>query len=305
MRVCEVTEFGGPEVLRESERPWPVPGPGEVVVSIEATAVNPTDIAARSGAHARRLPDLLPPFILGWDIAGTVADAGDGSSGLSVGEPVVGMIPWLQTGGRTGAYAQAAAVQPAWLAPRPAGLDATVAATIPLNALTARQGLDLIAAPPGARILITGASGAVGGYATQLAALDGLEVVAMASAGDEAWVLSLGASGVIGRDADLGAIGTFDAVFDAVPIGATTTAGVRPGGGAMFTRRVTGAPESLRVFTPLVEPDADALATLTAMVAQRRLRTRVSQVLDLGQGAEAHRLAEGGGLRGKVVLRTG
>jgi NADPH:quinone reductase-like Zn-dependent oxidoreductase len=110
---------------------------------------------------------------------------------------------------------------------------------------------------------------------------------------------------VIGRDADLGAIGTFDAVFDAVPIGATTTAGVRPGGGAMFTRRVTGAPESLRVFTPLVEPDADALATLTAMVAQRRLRTRVSQVLDLGQGAEAHRLAEGGGLRGKVVLRTG
>ena len=63
MRVCEVTEFGGPEVLREAQRPWPNAAAGEIVVEIAATNINPTDIAARSGAHRRRIPDLEPPFV--------------------------------------------------------------------------------------------------------------------------------------------------------------------------------------------------------------------------------------------------
>ncbi len=145
MRVCEVTEFGGPEVLRVAERPEPSASPGEVVVRIAAATVNPSDLAARSGAARRRMPSLEPPFVPGWDLAGEIADPGDGGSSFAAGDPVVGMIPWIQIGGRTGAYAEAAAVDPAWLAPRPAALDPVTAATIPLNALTARQALDLIA----------------------------------------------------------------------------------------------------------------------------------------------------------------
>lgn len=307
MRVCEVTEFGGPEVLRAAERAWPRAGPTEVVVRIAAANINPSDIAARSGAHRHRLPDLRPPFVPGWDLAGVVSELGPGARGYAVGDPVVGMIPWVQNAGRVGAYAQAAAVDPGWLAPRPPDLDAVVAATIPLNALTARQALELLAQPAGSTLLITGASGAVGSFATQLAVRAGLRVLAVASDGDEEWVSGLGAETVLARSSDLATVGPVDALLDAVPVGAAAAAAVRDGGVAVFTRRVgeIEGRSDVQVHTPLVHSDPDALAELTRDVAARRLRTRVARTCDLAQGAAAHALAEGGGLRGKVVLVTG
>src|SRR5207244_2570451 len=137
-----------------------------------------------------------------------------------IGDPVVGMIPWGRIDARVGAYAQAAVVQPEWLAPRPPELDAITAATVPLNALTASQDLSGLALAPGATLLVTGASGAVGSYATQLAVAAGLRVMAIASDGDEEWVERLGAEKVLSRSTDLGEIDPVDALFDAVPIGA-------------------------------------------------------------------------------------
>jgi NADPH:quinone reductase-like Zn-dependent oxidoreductase len=309
MRVAEVSEFGGPEVLRPAERSWPVAGPGEVVVEIAAANVNPTDVGARAGATRRRLPDLAPPFVLGWDLAGVVGDAGPGESRFEVGDPVVGMIPWYELGGAKGSYAEAAAVDPAWLAPRPAELDPVQAATIPLNSLTASQMIALLALPAGGRLLVVGASGAVGSFAVQLAARAGLKVVAQASTDDEEWVASLGAATVIDRDADLAALDPCDGVFDAVPIGLDAAAAVADGGAIVFTRRVDGvealAARGVTAHTPLVHSDPATLAELTAMVARGELRTRVARTLDLADAAEAHRLVERGGLRGKVVLRTG
>jgi NADPH:quinone reductase-like Zn-dependent oxidoreductase len=305
MRVCEVTAFGGPDVLRPSERPWPVPAAGEVVVSIAAANVNPSDVASRSGAVRRRLQELQPPFVLGWDLAGAVTDVGAEASGYAVGDPVVGMIPWVRIGGRVGSYAQAAAVDPGWLAPRPDGLDEVTGATVPLNALTAHQALELIGAPPGATLLVTGASGAVGGFAVQLASAAGLRVLAVASDGDEEWVAGLGASEVLPRSIAYAELDPVDAVLDAVPIGAPAAAAVRDGGVALFTRGVE-VPEQrgVRVETPLVHSDPGALAELARQVASGRLRTRVARTLDLDQAAEAHRLLEQGGLRGKLVLTT-
>jgi NADPH2:quinone reductase len=307
MRVSEVSDFGGPEVLRVATRPWPVASAHEVVVRIRAANVNPTDLAARSGAHRRRLPDLTPPFVPGWDLAGVVSEVGPSASGFAVGDAVVGMIPWVRIGGKVGAYAQAAAVDPRWLAPRPASLDVVSGATVPLNALTARQALDLIAGEPGSTILITGASGAVGSFALQLAVADGLWVLALASTGDEDWVGGLGAAEVLPRGTDLSSIGPVDAVLDAVPLGVAALAPVRPGGVAVFTRRIADLPDDLglRVEMPLVESDQATLAQLTRDVARGRLRTRVAQTLGLKDGAEAHRLVERAGLRGKVVLEIG
>ena len=114
MRVCEVTEFGGPEVLRLGERPWPAAGPTEVVVSIDAVNVNPTDLSSRLGAARRRTFGLAPPFVPGWDLAGVVSAVGAEVTEYAVGDPVVGMIPWIRAGGVVGAYAQAAAVKPSW-----------------------------------------------------------------------------------------------------------------------------------------------------------------------------------------------
>jgi len=241
MHVAEVTAFGGPEVLQLAERPDPAPRPDEVVVRIRAATVNPTDLSVRSGQARQRLPELEPPFVPGWDLAGEVTAVGSEATGLHPGDRVLGMIPFGRIGGRVGAYAQAAALDPGWLAPLSTDLDDASAATLPLNALTARQALDMIGAPPGATVLVTGASGAVGGFATQLAVREGLRVLAQASHEDEDWVASLGATEVLSRDTDLATIGPLDAVLDAVPLGPDSTAALRDGAVAVFTRPPRGA----------------------------------------------------------------
>ncbi len=302
--VVEVTEFGPPEVLKPAERRYPEPAEGEVVVRIAAVNVNPTDIGARSGASRRRMPGLAPPFVPGWDLAGEVAKVGPGVDRFEPGDAVVGMIPWGRIDGRVGAYAQAAAVDPDWLARRPDGLDEITGATVPLNVLTARQELDLLALEPGATLLITGASGAVGSFATQLAVADGLRVLAIATNDDEDWVASLGAAEVLPRSTDFSKLERVDALFDAVPIGAEAAVAVKRDGVAVFTRRVEvpGRPD-LRVETPLAHSDP-RLAELTEQVAAGKLHTRVAQTLPLTEAAEAHRRSERGGLHGKIVLTT-
>jgi NADPH:quinone reductase len=304
MHVAEVTAFGGPEVLRLAERPDPAPAPGEVVVRIRAANVNPTDIGTRSGQARARMPDLRPPFVPGWDLAGELTAVGDDVTDFSPGDRVLGMIPFGRIGGRVGAYAQAAAVDPGWLAPLADDVDHATAATLPLNALTARQALDLIAAPPGATLLITGASGGVGGFAVQLAAREGYRVLAQASDDDEDWVASLGATEVLPRSTDLASIGPVDAVLDGVPLGPESTARLRDGGIAVFTRppRPAEPERDLRFETVLVQSNADQLRALTADLEAGRLRTRIAEVLALEQAARAHELNEAGGLRGKVVL---
>ena len=303
MHVAEVTAFGGPEVLQLTERPDPAPAPGEVVVRIRAANVNPTDLGVRSGQARTRMPDLRPPFVPGWDLAGEVTAVGSEATGFAPGDRVVGMIPFGRIGGRVGAYAQAAAVDPGWLAPLSTDIDDATAATLPLNALTAQQALDMIAAPPGATLLVTGASGAVGGFATQLAVRAGLRVLAQASHGDEDWVGSLGATEVLPRDTDLATIGPVDAVLDAVPLGPDATAALREGGIAVFTRPPGADPPPGRRFdVVLVQSNAEQLRALTDDLEHGRLRTRIAEILSLADAARAHALNEAGGLRGKVLL---
>ena len=160
------------------------------------------------------------------------------------------------------------------------------------------------AAPPGATLLVTGASGAVGGFATQLAVRAGLRVVAQASHDDEDWVASLGPAEVVARDTDLATIGPVDAVLDAVPLGPSSTATLREGGIAVFTRppQPPEPPPGLRFEVVLVQSNPEQLRALAEDLEAGRLRTRVAEVLPLEQAARAHALNEAGGLRGKVVL---
>jgi NADPH2:quinone reductase len=307
MRVAEVSAFGGPEVLRIAERPDPVAGPGEVVVRIHAATINPTDLGTRAGQARRRLPDLEPPFVLGWDLAGEVTAVGEGVSEYAAGDRVVGMIPFARIGGRVGAYAEAAAVDPDWLAPLDPSIGWEEGATLPLNALTAREGLEMLALPAGARLVITGASGGVGSFATQLAVARGLHVVGVAGRDDEDWLAGLGPAEVLPRDADLSRIDPVDGVFDAVPLGpAASTGALRDGGLAVFTRP-PDPPESDRVRLEvfLVSPNAQALRELSEQLGAGKLKTRVATVLPLEQAGEGHRLAEAGGTKGKIVLSTG
>jgi NADPH:quinone reductase-like Zn-dependent oxidoreductase len=300
MHVIEVSRAGGPEVLQLVERPDPQPGRGEAVVRVRAANVNPTDLGARQGRGPREMP--APPYVLGWDFAGEVTAVGDGVDQVSVGDRVVGMIHWYDNHGRRGAYAEQVSVPANWLAVLPDGLEETTAATLPLNALTAAQGLDILSLTAGATLLVTGASGAVGAFAVQMAKQAGLRVLAQASDGDEDWVRGLGADDVVPRDADFGSLERVDGLFDAVPVGEDAFAAVRDGGAAVSTRAVPEPGRGIRQQVFLIEPDAPRLRTLVAALAAGRLQTRIAQVLPLAEAAEAHRLNEAGGLRGKVLL---
>jgi NADPH:quinone reductase len=302
MKAVVVSEAGGPDVLKIEERESPVPGPAEVVVRLAAANVNPTDLGAREGNYPPGKGIEGPPYVLGWDFAGEVISVGDDVAAPSVGESVVGMIPWYEEGGRLGTYAEQVLARWEWVVPLPAGLDPTVAATVPLNALTAEQALDLLDPPHGARLLVIGASGAVGSFAVQLGAEAGLEVTGVAGEGDEDWVAGLGAE-VVSRDQDLGSVGSFEFVIDAVPVGESAFAAIADGGKVLSTRPVDADPgRSIEQISMLVRPDRDALVRLVDEVAEGKLRTRISETLPLGEAAEAHRRSEESGHHGKAVL---
>lgn len=302
MRVAMVTALGGPEVLEMVEQPDPVPTPGEVLVRVRAVCVHPADIAARVG----QIPGgpVPPPFLPGWDIAGEVVAVGDDVTGLGVGDSVAGMIPWYLTRGSVGGYAELVAADAEWLVPVPAGLDPAVAATVPLNALTARRALDLMALSEPTTVLVTGASGGVGGFAAQLAVRAGHTVHASATHDDEDWVRSLGVDTVIPRSADLRTAGLAPAVLDAVPLGAPAGAVVAAGGVLVSTRPIPPVDPARRVRQDvvLVRLDRPALRQLIEAVAKDELRTRVAATFPLADAAEAHRRFEAGHLRGKIVL---
>jgi NADPH:quinone reductase len=301
MLVVEVTELGGPEVLKVAERPDPEPGRGQVVVRVRAANVNPTDLGARRGAGRVTPPD--PPFVLGWDLAGQVTAAGEGTDFVP-GDRVVGMVQWYEAKGSVGTYAESTVFDAEWLVPMPNGLDYETACTIPLNALTARQGLELLDPPHGSDLLVTGASGGVGSFAVELAVAAGHRVIALAGRDGEDWPREIGANEVLPRDADLAAIDPAPAIFDAVPLGEPVFAAVEDGGAIFSTRRPPEAdPERrIRQESSLVHRDREALRELVDAVAAGELRTRVDRTLPLAEAAEAHRLVEAGGLHGKVVL---
>ncbi|MGX6449410.1 NADP-dependent oxidoreductase [Patulibacter sp. S7RM1-6] len=305
MKAVVVSAAGGPEVLTVEERPDPEPAVDQAVVRLAAANVNPTDVGARQGMLPPGFDIEGPPYVLGWDLAGEVVAVGTGVHDFSPGDHVVGMIPWYAAGARFGAYQELVTLEAHWLVPLPDGLEPVDAATIPLNALTAQQALAHLGASAGDRVLITGASGAVGSFAVQLAKQQGLEVAAVAGTDDEAWVRELGADAVLSRDADLTQVGAFPYVLDAVPVGAEVFPATANGGVIVTTRPIREQPDAdagIEQRPMLIEQDSAALEDLVGQVAAGRLRTRVARTVPLVEAAEAHRLAEERGRRGKIVL---
>ncbi|MFF2353769.1 alcohol dehydrogenase catalytic domain-containing protein [Kitasatospora sp. NPDC058115] len=310
MRAVVVRRFGGPEVLELVEVAVPEPGPGQVRVRVAAAAVNPVDAVTRSGVLTEA--GLMAPretVGIGWDVAGTVERLGPGVSGFAVGDEVIGLRDRLDV--PLGSHADALVLDATALAPAPPGVPAVEAATLPLNGLTALQALDLLDLPAGATLLVTGAAGAVGGFAVQLAVRRGLRVVAVAGERDAALLRELGAEWYVPRDAPDPAAavralvpGGVDGALDAALLGVTALGAVR-NRGAFVAVAAGAAPPGLRgirVAHVWVTADGTALAGLAALAARRELALRVADTLPLERAAAAHRRLAHGGLRGRLVL---
>lgn len=296
MRAVVATAFGGPEVVEVVQVRVPEPGAGQVRIKVAAAAVNPVDAGLREGVFGGAGERIG----LGWDVAGTVDAVGDGvGSTWGAQDVVVALAPGLVR--PLGSHAEYVLVDAGAVAAAPRTADVVHAATLPLNALAAAQALDLLELTPGRSLLVTGAAGALGGFAVQLAARRGVAVTALARAWDEEFIRSLGAvdfvSGGVGA-------GRFDAVLDAAVLGEPALEWVRDGG-AYVGVIPEAHPASVRgVRTASVEVRADGaqLAALAGLVDEGALTLRVAETYPLDEASKAHaRLAEGG-VRGRLVL---
>ncbi|MFC9739978.1 NADP-dependent oxidoreductase [Streptomyces noursei] len=311
MKAIGVEVFGGPEALRVMELPEPQAGSGEVRIQVHAAAVNPTDVLLRQGAHAVRMPDRQPPFVPGMDAAGVIDQLGAGTAGrFALGQRVVAMV--LFTSARGGAYAEHIVVPAASVVPVPQGVDFPAASTLLMNAMTARLALDALAVPPGGTIAVTGAAGAVGGYAIELAKADGLTVIADAAPHDTDRVRGFGADHVVARGTEVaariralapdGVPGLVDASMQTTEI----TSAVADGGTLAELRGWSGPAErGIRVCPVMVTDGITDTARLDALRRQAEegvLTLHVADVLPAEEAAEAHRRLEAGGLRGRLVL---
>ncbi|WP_328455078.1 NADP-dependent oxidoreductase [Amycolatopsis sp. NBC_00438] len=306
MRAMVVRRFGGPEVLESAEVPVPAPGPGQVRIRVAAAAVNPVDAATRSGLLTEA--GVVPPrdvLGLGWDVAGEVDAVGE-DVGFRAGDAVIGLRDRLAT--PLGAYAEWIVLDASAVAPAPAGVSPAEAATLPLNALTAAQALDLVDTT--GTLLVTGAAGAVGGYAVALAHARKLRVVSVAGSSDEAQVRAFGADEFVRRGPSLGdrvravVPGGVDAVLDPALLGLDALDAVR-GGGEFVAFAAGAAPiplRGVRVRGVWIRADGTRLAELARMASEGVLPLRVADVLPLSDAAKAHERLAAGGLRGRLVL---
>jgi len=310
MRVVGAMQYGGPEVLEVVEVPERHAGPGEVPIRVRAAAVNPTDTYIGNGSRAEMQQGDPPPYVPGMDAAGELDEIGDGvETDLAVGDHVMAMIV---PKGVHGAYSELVVVPVESVARVPAGASDAEAATLPMNGLTARLSLDLLALKPGQTIAVTGAAGCYGGYMVQLAKADGLRVIADASEADEALVRELGADVVVRRGDDVAARmrevmpGGVDGLADGSVQNERLLAAVKDGGGFATVRGWKGPSErDITIHGVWVRnylKEQAKLDRLRQQVEDGAVTLRVARTMPAAQAGDAHRQLAAGGTRGRFVI---
>ena len=320
MRAVIASGSGGPEVLSVGELPDPVPGPGEVLLDVAATAVNRADTLQRRGMYP------VPPGaseVIGLECSGRVAALGEGVSGWNVGDEVCALLAG-------GGYAEKVAVPAGQLMPLPTGLSLVEAASVPEVACTVWSNVFMTAhLRAGERFLVHGGAGGIGTMAIQLAAAKGAEVYATAGSSEKLELCrSLGATRAIDyHDEDfvevLKEAGGADVILDNMGakylgrnVEALATGGrlviIGMQGGtkgeldinALLRKRASVTATALRA-RPTSEKAAiccGVVENVWPLIADGSIRTVVSTTMPIEDVARAHQLMEDGGHTGKIVL---
>ena len=299
MKAIVVHQYGGPEELKFEDYPDPVPGPGEVLVRVAASSVNPIDYKRRAGLTKDFYPMHFPGLI-GIDISGTAIKIGPGVEGFSVGDRVFAMAD--------NAYAQLCVVKAAILAKVPEGLDLVQAAALPLVTVTGNQLASATGVNAGQRVLVVGAVGNVGRSAVFTAKQRGAIVIAGVLKSQMDQAKTVGADQIVATDDDdaMANLPAVDAVADTV--GGRTAekliAKVKAGG---VYASVVEAPQnasnypSIKVVHVFSKFDRKTLEFMAEAVRDGKLIIPIGQRLPLSEAAEAQAEAEKGAI-GKILL---
>lgn len=273
-------------------------GEGDVRIRVAGAAVNPVDAAIGSG-RLRGVVALPDPVGLGWDVSGTVTEVGSAVTSVDVGDRVAGILNVIGIKPSVGTHADETVLPADALARVPDGLDLVEAASLPLNALAARQAVDLLGPAEERTLLVTGGAGALGGHAVVLAARAGWRVTALARGTDTDFLARAGALPVTELPGRF-----FDAVLDAAVLLDAALTAVRDGGS--FVGVAPAAPvtpeRDITVHTVNGNPDSRAIAELLGLAAQGTLEVRVAGRVPLREAAIAYDKVAGGGQRGRWLL---
>jgi NADPH:quinone reductase-like Zn-dependent oxidoreductase len=295
--------------LAEMERPKP--GEDQVLVKVKAAAVNPVDWKIRDGLG--ELFGLKLPLILGCEVAGTVeAVGGGGPSRTGIKDFAAGDEVYGYLSAHSGGYAEYVAAPASEFVRKPKQIDFDTAAAVPVGALTAWQGIfDHGKLASGQRIMITGASGAVGSMAVQLAKNKGAHVIGTGSGRNEEFVRKLGADEFIDyKKAKFeDKVSGVDVVFDTVG-GDTQERAFQTlkRGGFLVSTVSPPSTEKAKEFGVTVAmvqmmPKPDQLAEINRLVESGKLKVRVATVLPLVEVKKAHQLSAEGHADGKIILQ--
>src|SRR5213082_438104 len=318
MKAVRIERYGDEEVVELAEVERPKPGENQVLVKVKAAAVNPVDWKIRDGLG--EMFGLKLPLILGCEVAGTVEMAGSGGpSGtgsppsrtgikdFAAGDEVYGYLS-----AHSGGYAEYVAAPESEFVRKPKHINFDTAASVPVAALTAWQGIfDHGELARGQRILITGASGAVGSMAVQLAKNKGAYVIGTGSGRNQEFVRKLGADEFVDykKTKFEDNVNALDLVFDTVGDDTQERAfqKLKRGGVLVSTVSPPSAEKAKKfgvtVAMVAVRPNPDQLAEINRLLESGKLKVRIATVLPLAQVKKAHQISASGHADGKIILR--
>ena len=312
MKAVRIHAFGDVDVLNYEDVERPAPQAGEVLVRVRAAGINPMDCISRKfpvpGITAGHLP-----YILGWDIAGSVVALGEGVTQFAVGDEVYGMPRFP---GEAKAYSEYITSPVADLALKPHRLTHQEAAGVPMAGLVAWQALfDTAHLQAGQTVFISGGAGGVGHYAIQLAKWRGARVITTTSTRNVEFVRDLGADVIIDytQQALREVVKDADVVLDTIgeDVLRNSFTGVKRGGSIVSLPAHKGvkalgeqlAPQSGVAFALIeVHPSGEQMAEMAKLANAGQLKPHLDTVFPLKDVAQAHKLSEGGHVRGKLVL---
>jgi NADPH:quinone reductase-like Zn-dependent oxidoreductase len=305
MKVMRLDDSTPSRALVEEEVAVPTPADGEVLIRVHAAGVTPSELSWYPTTHMKT-GEARHRAVPGHEFSGVVAATGSGVTDFSTGDEVYGLNDWFAEG----ATAEYCVTQPSSIARKPACLTHLEAASVPIGALTAWQGLlDRAKLQGGERVLIHGGAGAVGIFAVQLARRAGAHVITTASSRNAEFLAELGAEKVIDYRSERfeEQAREIDVVFDCVG-GETLQRSwdVLKPDGRMVTIAASGegsADERTKAAFLLVEPNQQQLTEITGLLDSGALKPCVDGVVPLTEASAAY--FNNGGKRngwGKVVV---